>query len=243
MVRWLVVVFVACGSAAAAPTIDPSIGWWRSDTLCLELFANGDFQLSVMEPGTAKIQVLGHAKLAGTTLALDVQRIWAGRWVSACRKTHIPGHWADDTTALGTTFTPKQTSKLTFKRDGDKLELCATACATLHRETPALVGRWRRDGLDSPDSPTKPWTTGEPLELDLHGANLSHVWIGTSDKKYDEVSGDGAATYVEPDRFTVTVDKRTLTAKRLADEKLEVCEAKHCAVLVRQFDEYHYDLD
>ena len=91
----------------------------------------------------------------------------AGRWLSSCRKTHIPGHWADDTTALGLTFKPKQAAKLTVKRDGDKLELCATDCVTLHRETPALVGRWRRDGIDYPDHPTKTWTQGEPLELDL----------------------------------------------------------------------------
>jgi hypothetical protein len=104
-------------AAAAAPTATPNglVGWWDSDTLCLELFANGDFELSRIEPGQAKEQAIGTAGIAsdGAAVKLQVQRIWIGRFVTACRKHSHDGHWGDSWSALGVALKPRTTVQLT----------------------------------------------------------------------------------------------------------------------------------
>jgi hypothetical protein len=243
-------------SERAQSTPDPAapslVGWWRSEALCLELFANGDFELSIMgsEP---KIQVLGSASVAAdrSAVTLNVKRIWRARYVSRCRKTHEIGDWIDAVDVLGVTFAPKGTVKLALRpfRDG-QIEVCAKGCATLKLEKSALLGRWRRDGFQNASKPEITWAKGEVVELNLDPTDyMCHVWIGSGPRTYDEIPGVGKARYLDPDRFAVTLiaeaDKSAheYTARRLADEHLEVCDkAGHCSTLERQFDSYHYTL-
>lgn len=69
---WMTMTMGFSERAQATPSLvtTPLVGWWRSDALCLELFANGDFELSIMgaEP---KIQVLGSASVAADRSALE----------------------------------------------------------------------------------------------------------------------------------------------------------------------------
>ncbi|MFO0595416.1 MAG: hypothetical protein U0228_08935 [Myxococcaceae bacterium] len=244
--RSLVAVLVLTSTYAAAAT--PSlVGWWRSDELCLELFANGDFELSTMPSGAAKQQALGTASLAadGKSVTLRVQRIWAARFVTNCRKANYPGHWVDTQSALGVELKTGQATQLTLKRLGDdRLEVCATSCATLHREAPRLRGAWRRADMDSPTQPKRPWAPGDLLQLELSDTGGgSELWIGAADGKFDTVQGTMTVQPLDADRFKVELDhKRTLQARRLAGEKLELCEGKNCATLERQFDSDHYEL-
>ncbi len=243
-------------SEHAQSTPDPAttslVGWWRGEALCLDLFANGDFELSIMgaEP---KIQVLGSASVAvdRSAITLNVKRIWRARYVSRCRKTHETGHWIDAADALGVTFAPSRSVQLALRpmRDG-QLEVCAKSCATLKREKPVLLGRWRRAGFENASTPELTWAKGEVVELNLDATDYTcHVWIGNGPRTYDEIQGVGTARYLGPDRFAVTLtggaDKSAheYTARRLKDERIEVCnKARLCSTLERQFDPYHYTL-
>lgn len=237
---------------APAPAVPSLVGWWRSDELCLELFANGDFELSIMgaEP---KIQVLGSASIAAdrSAVTLSVKRIWRARYVSRCRQTHETGHWLDTVDVLGVTLALKGSVKLALRALGDgNLEVCAQSCATLKRGKPVLLGRWRRVGFENASKPESTWAKGEVIELNLDATDYAgHVWIGNGPRTYDELRGIGKARYLDPDRFAVTLtaaaNKSTYqyTARRLPDEHLEVCdEAGLCSKLERQFDPYHYTL-
>ncbi len=234
----------AIHSSPTAPSVAAAwsaVGWWRSDSLCFELFANGDFHLTLM--GAApKAQILGTAKLPGGDRAeLSVTRIWQARFTGPCRRTHQLGQWVDSKDALGVTFKPGASLTLTLARiDDDHVELCGKTCAKLSRETPALTGRWRRAGMASP---TTPWMTGDLLELDL--GPTSHLWIGAADGKHDTIRGQATARYVGADRFSIalTTGERSLdlTARRLPGERLELC-ADRCSTLERQFDAYHHDV-
>ena len=227
------------------------MGWWRSKTLCLELFANGDFQLSLMNPGAPKVQILGGASVARSAdrvaVRLAVTRIWRARYLSRCRRVHEGGHWVESQAALGLTFKAGGTHELTLRRIGDaEVELCGESCATLHRETSVLGGRWRRGGFDNPSRPSIRWAAGDILELGL-GEPSSHVWIGASGAKWDRIPATALVRVIEADRFAITLvsegKSRELTATRLAGERIEVCAPdKRCATLERQFDSYDYDL-
>jgi hypothetical protein len=235
-------------SADAPAPASAAVGWWRSDALCLQLFANGDFELSIMKPGYPKVQVLGSATVHGDAVTLNVKRIWQGRWTSACRKVVKSGQWIDSTEALGVTFAPKKQATLKLQRvDDGHVELCATDCVALHADTPVLVGRWRRADMEYPDQPKRPWRAGDLLELGLDehpDLYESHLWVGKAGTKFDEIQATGDVKYVSPDRFAITIGKRALTARRLPDERLEVCDApNHCGTLERQFDPDHYDLN
>jgi len=263
-------------SDAAPPDAAPSdaaaaIGWWRSDDVCLELFANGDFELSLMrhEP---KVMVMGSGRLTpdggqGFTLALTPARIWKGRYVSRCRKDVASGDFIAEQEALGLTFKPGAASELKLRRVGaTQVELCGQQCATLTRETPALVARWRRAELSYPDHPERAWQAEDLLEIALD-RQLGHIWTGFADGKFGTVYGQTEARYVGPDRFTVTFTteryadvpegvtpealgvsfpvggRQVFEVRRLPGERMELCVERRCATLERQFDSSHYDLD
>lgn len=247
------------------------IGWWRGDEACIELFDNGDFELSLLrrEP---KVMVMGAATIAaageGFELRLATARIWKGRFTGPCRKVHETGDFIESQDVLGTPFTPGTTSTLKLRHTGDaQVELCGERCATLTRETPHLGARWRREKLTFPDRPEEPFSTGDLLELKL-ADDGAHLWAGLAGSKFGTVYGKTAVEYVAPDRFKVTFtaerfadipegttpralglefsagDVRTLQVRRLAGERLEVCASTgRCATLGRQFDAYHHDLD
>lgn len=246
----------ATTDAPAATTTDAAaawsgVGWWRSDALCFELFANGDFELSLMSD-TPKVQVLGTAKLIPRdaehlAVKLVVTRIWRARYVSPCRRTAELGRWINSQNALGVAFKRSAGAELTLKRvDDTHIELCGQTCATLKRATPVLAGRWRGAGYDYPDHPAKPWAVGELLELSLDDAS-THIWIGQTAGAIDTVDGHVKIRFIDADRFAVTLIAADIahafTATRLAGERLNVCGAnKRCATLERQFDSYEYDL-
>lgn len=124
------------------------------------------------------------------------------------------------------------------------------ACGLLKRQQPVLLGRWRRAGIENASKPEIMWVKGEVVELNFDATDyLCHVWIGNGPRTYDELPGDGKARYLSPDRFAVTLtakngkSAREYTARRLVDERLEVCDrAGHCSTLERKFDPYHYTL-
>lgn len=250
---------------------DPAglIGWWRGEGLCLELFANGDFELSVLDE--PKVQVIGRAVATpggddAFELALTSARIWRARFVGPCRKIHETGRWSDSQQALGVTFRVGERASLKLRRLGaDQVELCGERCAALRRDTPALSGRWRRAELTYPDRPERPVAPGELLEIAFGPSG--HLWAGHAGVPFASAHGAASARFVGPDRFTITIAverladlppgevpsalgaplapgaARTFSARRLAEERLEVCDASTCGTLERQFDAYHYDLD
>lgn len=246
------------------------LGWWRGDNVCLELFANGDFEISVQGSGP-KVLIFGGAQVTATgpdafSLELTVAKIWKGRYVSACRKHHETGKWTDAQEALGVTFTPGNKATLKLRRAGDgAVELCGERCETLRRELPALRGRWRRAGLDNLSQPDPPWAPDDLLELELVGDG-SHVWAGGEGTQRATAYGAGAVVSSGDDRFVVTFTpsffadvpagtiptlfgapltpkkSRILTVRRLAGMKLEACDGARCGVLERQFDAHDYDV-
>lgn len=257
--------------AIAPAPADPAslVGWWRGDQVCIELFANGDFEVSAMGRDP-KVMAMGAAKVTanadGFELRLTTARIWKGRFTGPCRKVHELGGWVESEDVLGVEFKPGAESVLTLKRSGDaQIDLCGQRCATLTRATPHLGARWRRADLTFPDRPERPWQAGELLELAL--GNSAHVWTGFAGGKFGAVYGRSEVAHVSPDRFTVTFTPgrtadvpagttasalglqftigatQTLNVRRLAGERLEVCAADRCATLERQFDAYHHDLD
>jgi hypothetical protein len=251
---------------------DPAalVGWWRGDEVCLELFANGDFELSLLHRGP-KLMAMGAATITaagdGFELKLSTARIWKTRFTGPCRKIHEYGDWTDAHSFLDVPFKPGDTSTLKLKRLGDdRVELCGERCTTLSRGTPHLGARWRRAGLPYPDRADPPIEPGDLLELKL-SQNLAHLWAGLPDRKHATVYGKSSVEYVSPDRFNITFtaewfadlpqgvtpealghkfaegDRRSFTARRLAGERLELCAGERCTTLERQFDGSSHDLD
>jgi hypothetical protein len=248
----------------------PPIGWWRGDRTCLELFANGDFELSISGDGP-KVLVFGGAQLSAAggdafVVELTVAKIWKGRWVSSCRKHNELGGWIDAQEALGVAFVPGAATSLKLRRvGGDAIELCGERCETLRRDTPALTGRWRRAGLEGLPIEEMTWAPGELLELELAGSS-SHVWSGVAAARWVTARGPADARWLADDRFVVTftptrlVDvppglaptlfgapltveqPRSLTVRRLAGERVEACDGALCSVLERQFDGYNTEV-
>lgn len=249
---------IADGAVATLET--GPLGWWRSDDLCFELFANGDFQLSLMTTSLGpKVQVLGSATVVtqkgnDVTFSLAVKRIWKARFTGHCRRIHHLGDWTDEVDGLGTTFKKDSTVTVRLQRsDDDHANLCAATCAALHRETPTLAGRWRRTGWETPFKPTGDWKAGDLVELRLDKRS-SHLWFAAAAPAknggmVDDIGGDATARNVAPDRFTITFTPPSgsaseLTAERVPGEQLRVCVARdRCTTLDRQFDAYSHDLD
>lgn len=260
-------------SAAPARPEDPTalVGWWRGPQTCLEIFNNGDFELT--DNGEPKVMVMGKASVTagdgGFALALATERVWRARFTGPCRKVHETGDFKQEHAVLGVTFKPGESGALKLRRTGaDTVELCGDRCEPLKRDTPALGARWRRDKLEYPDRPEVGWAAGELLELDIDDT-LGHVWVGRAGGKFGTMYAKTVVRYVEPDAFVVALTperyhvdadilKETpsalgvafavggtqeLRVRRLAGERIEVCGAeRQCATLVRQFDAYDHDI-
>jgi hypothetical protein len=233
------------------------VGWWRSEDICFELFANGDAELSIMKHvggRGGKVQVIGPATVtrtagADTVFSYKVDRIWKARFTGPCRRTHESGHWEKTAEGLGATFTPGTATELTLHRTGeDRAELCAATCVELRRETPRLPGRWRAAGFDNPSKPEIAWKPGDLLELSTH-ESTKHAWFGAAGAAFDRVdTPDLTARYTEPDTFAISFTsagtKVEGTAKRLAGERLEVClGGRPCVILERQYESDHHDIE
>ena len=101
---------VAAGAEGVAGDAAGLVGWWRSGDVCLELFANGDFELSDIDD-EPKVMVMGQASVTAEgpgrySLQLTTARIWKGRYVSSCRKHHELGDFVASREMLGVGFTP-----------------------------------------------------------------------------------------------------------------------------------------
>jgi hypothetical protein len=248
------------------------VGRWKSDTLCLETFANGDFELSIMNPRSAKALVMGAARVVATeqvsvTMELEVRRIWHARWTGKCRKEHEFGGFVDQERALGLTFEKGKPVNLKLTVIGDdELEVCGQSCVTLQREIPNLGGRWRIAGLEYPNNPKAIWKKGDMLELDIDESS-GHLWVGIEPKKIGTVYGGVDVESLGADEFSLSFtpdgtmdddagrepqlwgnvlrknDFAGFSARRLADQRLEVCDvSEHCATLERQFESDSHDL-
>ncbi len=264
---------VAGESAAPASPEDPAalVGWWRGQQTCIEIFKNGDFELT--DNGEPKVMVMGKASVTagdgGFALALATERVWRARFTGPCRKVHETGDFKQEHEVLGVTFKPGESGSLRLRRTGaDTVELCGDRCEPQKRDTPALGARWRRDKLEYPDRPEAAWAAGDLLELDIDDT-LGHVWVGRAGGKFGTMYAKTVVRYVGPDAFVVTLTperyhvdadiiKETpsalgvtfavggtqeLRVRRLAGERIEVCGVeKQCATLVRQFDAYDHDI-
>jgi hypothetical protein len=263
----------AVSSTPATPVQPPAVanvtpvGWWRSDVVCLELFANGDFELAVPN-ATPKVMMIGKAKVDATksgalAVELAVERIWKTRFTGPCRRTHELGEWADSYSSLGLTFEPSKTAALTLKRiSDDGIELCGKECAALKRDTPVLGGKWERAGFRV-NEPTG-LARGDllKLELDIDG-HSSSLWAANDAASWTTPLGTTVVESLGDDRFTIAFTPRgdetgggellgvalapgkalVLAAQRLAGERIEVCASeKRCATLERVFDAYDHDL-
>lgn len=230
-------------------------GRWKSDELCLSLFANGDFEVSMQRPRGPKQLVMGRAEAqpaehGGIALKLSVTRIWKGRYMGACRKVHQTGGWMESIDILGINAVPGADAELTLNQKSDsELELCGSRCVTLTRDEPHLGATWRKVGLNSPRQPATPYRSGELLELKLANAS-SHLWLATGSADFSPVYGEATVRSLGGDRFEVVFNggksesSRTLTATRLSEHRLDVCEGTEpCATLERQFDGYAYSVE
>jgi hypothetical protein len=232
------------------PRMPQPIGWWRGDDVCLQLFGNGDFELSIMTSGP-KQQVIGTAKVTPGSdgkykVALTTARIWRARYIGKCHRTNEDGKWIESADVLGATFAPAKTTELTLSAAGDTVELCGTTCVTLKRATPVLSGRWRRGELTYPSNPEKPWHAGDLLEINIDNVYdyMGHLWLGTGPDKFDTINGSGYSHYIEPDRFSIDLGPHHFTAVRMPGEKLYICDDHNkCTTLERQFDADHTTLD
>lgn len=230
---------------ATPPSTAAPIGWWRSETVCLELHENGDFELAVMPPSRPKIMIVGTATATRDgeqwKLALTPTKIWQARFIGNCRKVVMSAKELAKQDVLGATLKPGEAASATF-RMGEDVRLCfADKCEALRPETPTLRGRWR--AAEWPK--TEGWPKGVVVGLDIAGP--SYTWglhVGTGAKGYDTISGDqdDAVTLVGPDHYELTIGTRSFTATRLAGQRLELCEAGTCATLERGFDSDRTDV-
>jgi hypothetical protein len=225
---------------ATPPSTAAPIGWWRSETVCLELHENGDFELAVMPPSRPKIMIVGTATATRDgeqwKLALTPTKIWQARFIGNCRKVVMSAKELDKQDVLGATLKPGEAASATF-RMGEDVKLCfADKCETLRAETPTLRGRWRAAGWPKMEG----WPKGVIVGLDIAGP--SYTWglhVGTGAEGYDTVNGDqdDSITLVGPDHYELTIGTRRFTASRLPGQHLELCEeAGTCTTLERGFD-------
>src|SRR5205085_4505719 len=123
-----------------------------------------------------------------------------------CRRTHETGEFADEKSALGTTFTKGATAKLKLTRkDDEHIELCAEQCATLERDTPALGSRWRIAGLENASAPEVAFDPGDLLEIDIQPTTyMAHVWAAKDAKSWNDPSGAMTIESRGDDRFAIT---------------------------------------
>ena len=238
--------------ASSAPDPAPPIPWgrYRGESTCLELFANGDGHLNLVD-ASPKIQVLGRMKLEPAAeapwldLHFEVERIWGARWMSPCRKNHEFGDWREEAFVLGRRFAAGTQSLRLRLLDDAAIELCAETCERLERQPTVLHGRWRRSDFQVGEASQRP--PGEVLDLEVD--ERGGAWLSAGpDAPWVMLSGTMRVRAIDPGRLpdafeleleVARVEERgtieahdstwsagsvlTLQVRRLAGEALEVC--------------------
>lgn len=263
----------ACDDGAPAPRSAPAaepeppgpearfVGRWEGEEVCLELFDDGDFELSVRR--RRKRLVMGRATLRvdgepSATAQLAVSRVWTARWASRCREQHELGHFGDEASALGVRFAAGARVTLRLRVVGeDRLEVCAERCETLRRAPPSLSGRWAASGAGGAAGDVVELEirrTRHALRIHLGGASSATV-DGAAEVRPGEPDGlsivftPSAMRGVAPDDAVrvlgspLALDRTVvLSARREAEQRLRVCVDDRCSTLERQFDSNHTDL-
>lgn len=207
-------------------------GRWKGRRTCLDLFANGDFELSVLGR-RHKVVVLGRTtQSAGDTdvieLELSVSGIWAARWTSPCRKSDRLGEWRDAQYALGAMFYPDEKTRLRLRRLAEgSIELCGERCETMATDKPLLGGKWFR-----PHAPGESVRVeaGELRHLDIQihrdeGRRSGGIgYVVSADEKYHPTAaGTATVTHQQADTFLLTfVPHRRSFVTRPPDESRTV---------------------
>lgn len=254
--------------AAPAPPIP--VGRWTSQTHCLVILENGDFELADKQSSThGKTLVYGRYTQIphddGLHFDLAVDNVWQARWVSNCRK-HVAGaqHLAEFTTA-GVTWKPglHQKVRIAANDGGQELDVCiAKECLTLHKDDdkPLVDADWR-----IPDADVARLPLDVPRRVDLHAQHTELAFRPAKDGD-SWPRADAETQTIEVlghDRFRVTLAPALDTAAaklalwgtpivqgapivlalhRLAGERLEVCRDRQCAIYTRRWDADAYDL-
>ena len=239
---------------ARAPASVP-YGRWTSAPLCLVLFENGDFEL-VVQRNMQKTLILGTAAPAedGAGVSLAVGRIWRARFTGRCRHVHETGHDLDEYPALGRTFRPGETVALRLARPADDaLEVCAEECATLRRDEAVLGEQWRsEEGREGAPGTLFAIRFSPYPDLSIRGRDGARssgssftfaVTPASTDRFTVEIAPTrvGAPTPALFARPFVLEETRTFEARRLAGQRLVLCEAEECtAPLARYLDPYSH---
>ena len=207
------VVNEASARVASAPErteAEPSglVGRWRGNSVCLELYALGEFRLSVIGRGP-KVELSGQVSQRASAdgnheLELRPARIRRHRWVGRCRKRVVSAGWLESQEVLGTTLSVGAVTILRARAGAEGgLELCGQRCESLAAEEPRLHGRWRAQGPGDPLRPSRPWRTGELLDIELDDGELES-WLGHQDGVMRRARGPMQLRPDGPDRFVAT---------------------------------------
>ncbi len=199
--------------AAAAPLI----GRWQGDSLCLELYSTGEFELSLLGSGP-KIVLTGTAQQRpadgddAIELVMRSARIVRHRWVGPCRKTVVRAAELDEQNVLGVTFKKGASSTVNLRATlrGRELELCGERCETLTGAEPRLAGRWRDPRALHNADPAGGWRVGDVVDLKLAPGNSSSLWIGLSETAYFTAYGEAELRRRDDGRFELTFTPRLI---------------------------------
>jgi hypothetical protein len=212
------------GADAAPPVEEPAapaalVGRWRGDTVCIELFAFDEFELSALSEGP-KVTIRGavdRRPAAGEAgeLALVPATIRRHRWVGPCRKTVVGEAELDTQEVLGLDLRKGEAATLRLRPlDDGALELCGERCETLEPDAPLLGGHWRDAALDPRDPPKSAWSEGDLVDLELRPAHPTSttLWIGLPEGRFLSVYGEAATRHVDGERFEVEFTPRMFAA-------------------------------
>lgn len=191
-------------------------GRWRSDHVCLEIFANGDFEISLPTAKSGKELIMGQASRsdsaadkAGATdtvfdLALQVKGIWRARYLGRCRKVHKTGHWVEQTRAFGATVHKGKALTLQMRQlEEGKIELCPKVessapapCTTLMPDKALLGKNWKREG----DQQTVEAGVIVGIELGPQG----YIALQKSDGFQNRIYGSLVPIHISKDEFSLS---------------------------------------
>lgn len=186
-------------------------GRWKGATVCLELYATGDFRLSHRTHGP-KVVLVGTAaqKRRGdgqVELTLHVEAIKRSRWVSKCRKHVVFPKLLDSHSMLGVELNKKKPTTLRIRQlPGGAINLCGQRCENNMKPEPLqLFGNWRRAAISDWDKAQVTWKPGEVLSLDLQSSVRVLMKLGGKSGAINEIYGTWKTTPKSDGSFALEV--------------------------------------